>query len=120
VKDVLCNDAPEGYIPDEVNDEVNITTKDILSYSWRALKEASSLIRVLVSKAPISETEETSILRKGDLEILSRLCFTELAELRHRGAFSSVAQAYAACCSRNHTSGYVEVLDSLFRVSMAR
>jgi hypothetical protein len=40
VKDTLCNDAPEGYVPDELEEENNITTKDILSYSWRALKES--------------------------------------------------------------------------------
>jgi hypothetical protein len=40
VKDTLCNDAPEGYVPDEIEEDNGITTKDILSYSWRALKEA--------------------------------------------------------------------------------
>lgn len=40
VKTTLCNDAPEGYVPDEMDDEDDIGTKDILSYSWRALKEA--------------------------------------------------------------------------------
>jgi hypothetical protein len=40
VRDVLCNDAPEGYVPDEAAEDEGITTKDILSYSWRALKEA--------------------------------------------------------------------------------
>lgn len=29
---------------------------------------------------------------------LGELCFTELAELRHRGAFSTVAQTFAALC----------------------
>jgi putative death-receptor fusion protein DUF2428 len=40
VHDVLCNDAPEGHVPDELEEDVSLTTKDILSYSWRALKEA--------------------------------------------------------------------------------
>jgi hypothetical protein len=40
VPDVLCQDAPEGYVPDETAEDEGITTKDILSYSWRALKEA--------------------------------------------------------------------------------
>lgn len=39
VYDTLCNDAPEGFVPDEV-DEEEIGTKDVLSYSWRALKES--------------------------------------------------------------------------------
>ena len=35
----LCNDAPEGFVPDEL-DEEDVGTKDVLSYSWRALKES--------------------------------------------------------------------------------
>jgi hypothetical protein len=37
---VLCADAPEGHIPDELEDEGSLDTKEILSYSWRGLKEA--------------------------------------------------------------------------------
>lgn len=40
VRDILCNDAPEGHVPDETSEDENMTTKDILSYSWRALKES--------------------------------------------------------------------------------
>jgi hypothetical protein len=41
---VLCADAPEGHVPDEMEDEVSLDTKEILSYSWRGLKEARSVI----------------------------------------------------------------------------
>jgi hypothetical protein len=37
---VLCADAPEGHVPDELEDEASLDTKEILSYSWRGLKEA--------------------------------------------------------------------------------
>ena len=37
---VLCADAPEGHVPDELEDESSLDTKEILSYSWRGLKEA--------------------------------------------------------------------------------
>ena len=37
---MLCSDAPEGHVPEELEDELEINSKDILSYSWRALKEA--------------------------------------------------------------------------------
>lgn len=40
VHDVLCNDAPEGHMPDDMADESEVSTKDALSYSWRALKES--------------------------------------------------------------------------------
>lgn len=36
----------------------------------------------------------------ADLQRLTDLSFAQLAELRHRGAFSNVAQSYAACCMR--------------------
>ena len=43
---------------------------------------------------------------EGDLvtpqlfEKLGRLCFTQLLELRHRGAFSTVSQTFAVFCRR--------------------
>lgn len=102
VKPVLCDDAPEGYLPEGVVEDVpDVTTKDTLSYCWRALKEASLLLGVLVStKNGSSPTEEQA---KGSkrLDDLCNLCFTQLAELRHRGAFSTVAQTWITCCVRS-------------------
>jgi hypothetical protein len=37
---VLCADAPEGHVPDDLEEETSLDTKEILSYSWRGLKEA--------------------------------------------------------------------------------
>jgi hypothetical protein len=39
IRDVLCADAPEGHVPEELEEE-SLDTKEILSYSWRGLKEA--------------------------------------------------------------------------------
>jgi hypothetical protein len=39
VQFVLCNDAPEGHVPQELEDVHSLSTKDVLSYSWRALAE---------------------------------------------------------------------------------
>lgn len=115
VRGILCNDAPEGHIPDELDEDVELDTKDVLSYSWRALKEArfvlqllpvysvndcSTLLRVVISKAPFQPDGDTSLLEVSDFRSLGKLCFTQLAELRHRGAFSTVAQTFAACCLR--------------------
>ena len=91
VRPVLCNDAPEGYIPDNADDLQGLTTKDVLSYSWRALKESSLLLGVIA----ISKSLDV----EGLIE-LSNLCFAQLAELRHRGAFSTVAQTWIVCCGR--------------------
>jgi hypothetical protein len=40
IQHILCTDAPEGHVPDEMDEEASLDTKEILSYSWRGLKEA--------------------------------------------------------------------------------
>ena len=44
VHHVLCADAPEGHMPDELEDEESLDTKEVLSYSWRGLKEARYVV----------------------------------------------------------------------------
>ena len=39
VHDALCNDTTEGIAAEELEQE-DMGTKDVLSYSWRALKES--------------------------------------------------------------------------------
>lgn len=39
VHDALCDDTTEGIAAEELEEE-DIGTKDVLSYSWRALKES--------------------------------------------------------------------------------
>lgn len=39
VKPVLCIDSPEGHT-DEPTEDISVGPKDILSYSWRALRES--------------------------------------------------------------------------------
>ena len=39
VKPVLCIDSPEGHTDDPIED-LTVGPKDILSYSWRALRES--------------------------------------------------------------------------------
>ncbi|KAH9866691.1 hypothetical protein J1614_008384 [Plenodomus biglobosus] len=103
VHHVLCADAPEGHVPDEIEEEASLDTKEILSYSWRGLKEASTLLRTVVTKAPIGHGNR-DFLTPESFEQLGRLCFTQLLELRHRGAFSTVSQTFAAFCRRCVTS----------------
>ncbi len=91
VRPVLCNDAPEGYAPVPAEEMTDVSTKDTLSYCWRALKESSLLAGCLLNYSTISTEHIVS---------LSNLCFTQLAELRHRGAFSTVAQTWISCCLR--------------------
>jgi hypothetical protein len=99
IEHILCTDAPEGHVPDEIEEETSLDTKEILSYSWRGLKEASVLLRVMITKAPIGD-DERALISPALFEKLGRLCFTQLLELRHRGAFSTVSQTFAAFCRR--------------------
>ncbi|KAF2025373.1 HEAT repeat protein-like protein [Setomelanomma holmii] len=96
---ILCADAPEGHVPDEIDEEASLDTKEVLSYSWRGLKESSALLRVMITKAPVGD-DERSLISPASFERLGSLCFTQLLELRHRGAFSTVSQTFAAICCR--------------------
>lgn len=40
VKDVLCNDSPEGHLPQGLDEISTVDTKDVLSYSFRAIHES--------------------------------------------------------------------------------
>lgn len=50
-------------------------------------------------------------LNTDDYIVYGRLLFTQLAELRHRGAFSTVAQTFAAWCIMCSKSGKLIVSD---------
>ena len=93
IKPVLCNDAPEGFTLDGI-DDTSESTKETLSYCWRALKEASLLLNALVQQS-LTEDKLT--------ERICSLCFTQLRDLRHRGAFSTVAQTWISCCIRSQS-----------------
>lgn len=40
VRHVLCDDSPEGHLPEELEDIEGLDTKDLLSYSFRAIHES--------------------------------------------------------------------------------
>ncbi|KAM3083132.1 hypothetical protein ACMFMG_003796 [Clarireedia jacksonii] len=105
VEDILCNDSPEGHIPDEIDEADSVDTKDVLSYSFRAIHESSNLMRTIVTKVKLQWgdgnpfTSSTVFTRIGDLT------FDQLSRLRHRGAFSTVSLTFARCSqlSQYHT-----------------
>ncbi|TKX22999.1 hypothetical protein C1H76_4738 [Elsinoe australis] len=97
VRPVLCDDAPEGYMPAEAEDsDLDLDTKDILSFSWRALKEVSLLQRALVIN--LTKSPGDPVLDEDKFLSHLNLCFTQLRDLRHRGAFSTVAQTFTISC----------------------
>ena len=119
IKGTLCLDSPEGHqTNDKDEDYLNIGMKDTLSFAWRALKESRyacgidhvqdgkllinkySLLLCALLEVDTGVQQDEPILSHNDFEEIGWLTFTQLAELRHRGAFSTVARTFAICCAK--------------------
>ncbi|KAJ5777592.1 hypothetical protein N7520_000838 [Penicillium odoratum] len=98
VKPVLCIDSPEGH-SDQPTEDFEVGPKDILSYSWRSLRESSLLLHATMTNLTYGPAGDQG-LQRSDFENVGRVSFTQLAELRHRGAFSTVSATFATCCQR--------------------
>ncbi|OAP59455.1 hypothetical protein AYL99_06753 [Fonsecaea erecta] len=86
----LCVDSPETA--SEAEDEITSEgPKDLLAYSWRALRDSSLVLQSLILVAAPSRELFSAV---GDL------CMDQLISLRHRGAFSTVAQTFSQCCDK--------------------
>ncbi|ORY63566.1 putative death-receptor fusion protein-domain-containing protein [Pseudomassariella vexata] len=98
VRHVLCDDSPEGHLPEELEEVDGLDTKDVLSYSFRAIHESSNLLRAIISNARYHGIPGFLSPTPGDFEAIGRLTFDELSHLRHRGAFTTVSQTFTSCC----------------------
>ncbi|KXJ97534.1 putative death-receptor fusion protein-domain-containing protein [Microdochium bolleyi] len=98
VQHILCDDSPEGHLPEELEEVDGLDTKDLLSYSFRAIHESSNLLRVIASRLASESRTKTSAQSRARFELIGRLTFQELSNLRHRGAFTTVSQTFATCC----------------------
>ena len=104
VKSVLCIDSPEGQHEqaEELfdDDALDIGPKDTLSYCWRSLKESSALLATMLACEGHYTGFKEEALSSAQLISIGVLCLTQLSELRHRGAFSTVASTFLECCSK--------------------
>ncbi|KAI5928616.1 putative death-receptor fusion protein-domain-containing protein [Camillea tinctor] len=98
VKHVLCDDSPEGHLPEEMEEVDGLDTKDLLSYSFRAIHESSNLSRAISNNARSKREDGFLTPSRQNFEAIGRLTFNELSNLRHRGAFTTVSQTFASCC----------------------
>ncbi|KAB8289792.1 hypothetical protein EYC80_010425 [Monilinia laxa] len=115
VKDILCNDSPEGHIPEDVDDVESIDTKDVLSYSFRAIHESSNLMRTVVTKAKDPRHDGSSVMSSELFTKVGNLTFQQLSNLRHRGAFSTVSLTFAKCCQLSQCNASSELLDVWYK-----
>lgn len=91
VQPELCVDSPETGTEDFADDGLR-GPKDLLAYAWRALRDSSLLLQALIRHD------------RRDLNKIGSLCMEQLTQLRHRGAFSTVAQTFALCCETARSS----------------
>ena len=40
VKDILCDDSPEGHLPEDLEKTIGLNSKELLSYSFRAINDS--------------------------------------------------------------------------------
>lgn len=77
----------------------------------------SLLLRSVAKSCPLDSLDQT-LLSSQQLRQLGDLTFTQLAELRHRGAFSTVAQTFVICCMRSNsgTDTVSQTLEDWYKV----
>ncbi|KAK5664241.1 hypothetical protein OQA88_458 [Cercophora sp. LCS_1] len=98
VKHVLCDDSPEGHLPEEMEEIEGLDTKDLLSYSFRAVHESSNLIRLMMATLRLEPSPGVPFPPLTVFRDVGYLTFEQLAALRHRGAFSTVSLTFTTCC----------------------
>ena len=88
----LSVDSPErDAVPDDDFDMSG--PKDLLSYSWRALRDSNLLLGAAIENREIDDAPNAdSILF---FKRCANLVFSQMSELRHRGAFCTVSQTWA-------------------------
>ncbi|KIW15620.1 hypothetical protein PV08_05668 [Exophiala spinifera] len=113
VRSQLCVDSPERT-SDLADDDGTQGPKDMLAYSWRALRDSSLVLQsLLLASGP----------DKDLYSAIGSLCMDQLMSLRHRGAFSTVANTFLLCCETVRTSteaGVRGLLQEWYRIALAQ
>ncbi|KAK8049245.1 hypothetical protein PG994_010975 [Apiospora phragmitis] len=78
VRHVLCDDSPEGHLPEELEEVDGLDTKDLLSYSFRAVHESSNLLRAMANNAPFQGKPGLLAPNSNTFDAIGNLTFDEL------------------------------------------
>ncbi|ODQ81976.1 hypothetical protein BABINDRAFT_6597 [Babjeviella inositovora NRRL Y-12698] len=98
---LMAHESPEGNLPaafqqnllPELEAKYGPAEQVVLSYAWRAVKESSNLMRVMLARAP-ARLMGAWVVKSGAMIV------QQLLVIRHPGAFSSVYPTFIACCAR--------------------
>lgn len=116
----LCVDAPESEMDELEDGEILAGPKDLLSYSWRALRDSSLVLHALLSTDLFSPSAENGLSTYKMFKRIGTLCMEQMTTLRHRGAFSAVSRTFELFCRRcveSQLGASDNVLEELFEVS---
>jgi len=86
---VLTHDSPEGNLELDGTVLRDASAQDLLSSSWRSLKEAAALV---------GNELATPTATINDYQAAGMLFMEWLSRIRHRGAFSAVMPAFEGLC----------------------
>ncbi|KAL3234523.1 hypothetical protein RNJ44_03285 [Nakaseomyces bracarensis] len=87
MKDIVCHESSDSIVPAKYQN-VDIADHIITTQAFRAIKEASELVEVLLLKYHISINQ---------LQSIGQLLIEQLFFIRHSGAFQAVLPAFRIC-----------------------
>lgn len=88
LKEIVCHDASESLLPTKYLD-AEVSDQYIISYAFKAVKESSAMLNVLLSSFDISNSQ---------LDIIGKFLIEQLTTLKHSGAFQAVLPTFRSWC----------------------
>lgn len=98
VKDILCDDSPEGHLPLHLEEMEGLDTKGLISYSFRATHESSNFMKTMILTIRNRSRVGSLTPSARTFRAVGNLTFEQLSSLRHRGAFTTVSSTFSTCC----------------------
>lgn len=117
VAPIVNSSAPEGHLPNDLNDisnyidsddnaasPIKVTPQIVLVCAWRTVREASLLLGDIALRTPIipsaSDTSTNGLITVDELLAIGAHFQQLLAETKHRGAFEQAFVGFSKLCVR--------------------